>query len=247
MRKLTFGTPEKFVPTRFCKGLRLEETDFTPPEITFRQTPRGCLLEMPLAEDEHVYGLGLQLKGFDHRQTKKVLRVNADPMNNAGDTHAPVPFFVTTKGLGVYVDTARYAEFYLGYAKLGTVQAAPASSSPADSTQELYRKQDARETRTISIVIPAAQGVEQQGPRRDLPDGHLYVWRVNGYLGHVVPPHSKRAKPLPLQGFCPHIITSDRSGRLSARQCGSSAGQSEHIHHLACRLHSSGRLRHQPL
>lgn len=160
MRKLTFGTPEKFVPTRFCKGLRLEGTDFIPPEITFRQTPRGCLLEMPLAEDEHVYGLGLQLKGFDHRQTKKVLRVNADPMNNAGDTHAPVPFFVTTKGLGVYVDTARYAEFYLGYAKLGTGQAAPASSSPADSTQELYRKRDARETRTISIVIPAAQGVD---------------------------------------------------------------------------------------
>ena len=33
---------------------------------------------------------------------------------DTGDSHAPVPFYVTTRGYGVLVDTARYATFYGG-------------------------------------------------------------------------------------------------------------------------------------
>lgn len=160
MIHLTFGTPEPITPSRFCRGLNPQPTDFAPPEITFRKTARGCLLELPLAEDEQVYGLGLQLKGFNHRQTKKTLRVNADPATNAGDSHAPVPFFVTTKGLGVYVDTARYMECYLGCAKLRDRQGGNSGRSPADSVEELYRAEAAREQRTVAIEIPAAAGVD---------------------------------------------------------------------------------------
>lgn len=39
--------------------------------------------------------------------TKKTLRVNADPWLHTGDSHAPLTFYVTTKGYGVYVDNAR--------------------------------------------------------------------------------------------------------------------------------------------
>lgn len=116
MKKFTFGTPEQLVPSRFCPDLRYTETAISYPvdAISFTCTARGCLLTLPLAADEHIYGLGLQLKRFDLRGKKYTLRPNADPIAPTGDSHAPVPFFVSTSGYGIYVDTARYAEFYFG-------------------------------------------------------------------------------------------------------------------------------------
>ena len=71
MKKLTFGTPEEFVPTKFCENLQYKETDiaYNTADISFRETPRGCLLEFPLLSDEEVFGFGLQLKGFRHKNT----------------------------------------------------------------------------------------------------------------------------------------------------------------------------------
>ena len=48
---------------------------------------------------------------------KLMLRVNSDPVSYTGDSHAPVPFFVTNKGYGIYFDTARYVEVCFGYGK----------------------------------------------------------------------------------------------------------------------------------
>ena len=54
------------------------------------------------------------MQSFIQRGLKKTLRVNADPAIDSGDSHAPVPFYVTTRGYGVLIDTARYATFYCG-------------------------------------------------------------------------------------------------------------------------------------
>jgi alpha-D-xyloside xylohydrolase len=72
MKKITFGTPEMFVPTNFCKELNYKETEikYNISEIKFRETPRGCLLEFPILCDEEVFGFGLQLKGFAHKNHK---------------------------------------------------------------------------------------------------------------------------------------------------------------------------------
>ena len=63
MKKITFGTPESIVPTRFCPRLCYAETAiaYDPSRIGFKTTARGCVLEFPLAGDEQVYGFGLQL------------------------------------------------------------------------------------------------------------------------------------------------------------------------------------------
>ena len=47
MKKLTYGTPEKLVPTRFCKNLNVCETEvkYDTNQIQFQETPRGCMLE----------------------------------------------------------------------------------------------------------------------------------------------------------------------------------------------------------
>ena len=119
MLKVSFGTPEKIVPTNFCKNLCYKETEvsYDVSAIKFKTTARGCVLEMPLKFEEQVYGCGLQLKGFNHKNHKLQLRVNSDPVANTGDSHAPVPFFVTTGGYGIYVDTARYVEVCFGYGR----------------------------------------------------------------------------------------------------------------------------------
>ena len=73
---------------------------------------RGFDLALPLESGELMYGFGSQMYSVMHRGSKKTLRVNADPKVNSGDAHAPVPFYITTRGYAVLVDTARYAVFY---------------------------------------------------------------------------------------------------------------------------------------
>ena len=108
-----FGRPEKFVPSRYCRNFRYEKTEILYPweKIRFRTNRRGCLLEFPVGE-EQIFGFGLQLKGFNQTDRELFLRVNADPKNTAGDSHAPAPFWVTTGGYGVYLDTARNVEVH---------------------------------------------------------------------------------------------------------------------------------------
>lgn len=115
MKKITFGNPESVVPSKYCSGFCCQETETAYPihKITFRTNARGCVLELPLGE-EQIYGFGLQLNGFNQKNKELFLRVNADPTKNTGDSHAPVPFFVTTKGYGIYFDTARNMEVQCG-------------------------------------------------------------------------------------------------------------------------------------
>ena len=122
--KFTIGTPEKITPqnTRSIgpaqDGLmKLPVVEACPVEPDGTVSERGVQVRIPLKTDEYIYGLGLQLQSFQQRGLKKMLRVNADPVVDSGDSHAPVPFFVTTSGYGILVDTARYATFYLGNKK----------------------------------------------------------------------------------------------------------------------------------
>ena len=100
MKKIRFGTPEKYVPSAFCRNINYNETDikYDADKIKFSITESGCTLELPMSEDEEIFGFGLQLKGFNHKNGRLRLKTNSDPVANTGDSHAPVPFFVTNKG-----------------------------------------------------------------------------------------------------------------------------------------------------
>lgn len=161
MKKVRFGIPEEIVPSKFCRDLRYEETNVTYDlsNFQFKTTARGCVLEFPLEADEQVYGFGLQLKGFNHKNHKLQLRTNSDPVANTGDSHAPVPFFVTTKGYGMYFDTARYAEVHCGYGRNKKRPYAPDNTVIA-TAEDLYRKCGLREVTTMSVEIPVAKGID---------------------------------------------------------------------------------------
>ena len=171
--RFRFGRPEKDTPVRHrffppaaeaMKALPLAGTaPFDTSAFLFRRTARGCLIEIPMTKDEDVYGFGLQLKS--HRQTgkKKTLRVNSDPVADTGDSHAPVPFYLSTAGYGVFVDTARYASFYCGShqrpADVGETTARRSDEDLATGTDVLYQWQR-QKRRSMTIEIPAARGVD---------------------------------------------------------------------------------------
>ena len=161
MKKFTFGTPEEFVPSKFCKGFTYIETEIKYPvdNFTFKVTKRGCDLEFPIEDDCQIFGFGLQFKSFNQRGKKLRLDVNADPVGDTGESHAPVPFFVTNKGYGMYFDTARYAEFYCGKQKNQAAKKTVSVGGAADTEAELYAVRNDGDL-VMSVHIPASAGID---------------------------------------------------------------------------------------
>lgn len=163
MKKLTFGNPETLKPSVYCENFSYTETDINYPmdKIGFRLSPRGCVLTLPLDEGEQIYGGGLQLQLFNLRGHRVETRVNSDPVLPTGDSHAPVPFFVSTKGYGIYLDTARYVEFHFGNSvPLKNNEAvSDGGNRLAVSTDELYSGANNGGSE-IAIQIPAAKGID---------------------------------------------------------------------------------------
>ena len=165
--RATIGTPEKFtpvssrlVPPQLEAFAKLPHVDAAPlPSIEGKQTKRGCMVQLPLRPDEQIFGFGLQMLSFAQRGKKKMARVNADPKMDTGDSHAPVPFYVTTEGIGILIDTARYATFYFGDARprpTETAQITPGSSPDPNYTHTLHESDKSR----IIVEVPRAAGVD---------------------------------------------------------------------------------------
>jgi len=87
---------------------------FDPAEITAEHINGNLVLRFPLDAAESLFGLGLQLMRINHRGRTRSLRVNSDPRQDTGETHAPVPFLVSSKGYGILVNSARILTFYCG-------------------------------------------------------------------------------------------------------------------------------------
>lgn len=189
------GTPEmvtpvktRLVPPRAEAFADLPRVDAAPlPAVQGQRTGRGCTVELPLRPNEHIFGLGLQFLSFDQRGKKKITRVNADPRLDTGDSHAPVPFYVTTEGIGILIDTARYASFYFGDARPKPTQAVQgvASANPDPNYSHNLADGDAGQ---ITVEVPEAGGVDVYlfaGPQ--MMDA---VRRYNLFSGGgVLPPH----------------------------------------------------------
>ena len=169
--RFTIGNPEKITPqsTRSVEpgkaGIRnLPAVDKCPVEPTGVVNQRGVLVRIPLKVEDFIYGLGLQMQSYQQRGLKKMLRVNADPIIDSGDSHAPVPFFVTTSGYGILIDTARYATFYLGNKK-HKPKAQPKEITEHDKNDGLnainlpYERLGLGQDSEIMIEIPRAEGV----------------------------------------------------------------------------------------
>lgn len=168
--RVRLGDPEKFTPV----GLREIAPDVVHAgalpavpdcpidlnQLRFKLTPRGCVVEIPMGNGEQIYGMGLQLKSLNQTAKKRTVRVNSDPLADTGDSHAPVPFYASTSGYGVLIDTARYALVNLGsHVKVGQGTPAVGGAVPSGSTSELYKAR-ALQGRFVVVDIPTARGVD---------------------------------------------------------------------------------------
>jgi len=71
-------------------------------------------LRLPLEKEEQLYGFGLNFQSVYQRG--KILELHVDHYGGKdnGRTHAPVPFYVSSKGYGVFINSARYINVYSG-------------------------------------------------------------------------------------------------------------------------------------
>ncbi|MDR3710138.1 MAG: glycoside hydrolase family 31 protein [Capsulimonadaceae bacterium] len=129
-------------------------------QVGFDVSARGVRVFLPLGDEEQIYGLGLQLRGFNHRGGKRTLRVNSDPTVFLGDSHAPVPFYVSTAGYGVLVDTARYLSYYFGATRLVSAGTDQQDENRALTVSAGIPEYFTSGSQSAEIEVPVAQGVD---------------------------------------------------------------------------------------
>lgn len=85
-------------------------------QIVLEVTENQTQLRFPLDRGEQVFGFGLNFKTVHQRG--RIMRLHVDHYGNSdnGRTHAPVPFYVSSHGYGVFVNSARYIDVYAGSA-----------------------------------------------------------------------------------------------------------------------------------
>ena len=171
--KLRYGDPEEFTPEYFRKFEMQTETmnnisislklPFTKEDIQFSMTGRGVICKLPMNTDEDIFGFGLQLQELNHVGRRRFIKVNSDPPANTGESHAPVPFYISTMGYGVFVDTLRYTTFEIGTnASRGAsfFMTAENELHKEFSESALYAFKRAKDKRSIIIEIPSVKGID---------------------------------------------------------------------------------------
>ena len=96
------------------EAMEEKQFPFNIDSIITEQVGNKTIACFPLDKDEKIFGLGLQFIRLNHRGRTRYLRVNSDPIMDIGETHAPVPFYVSSKGYGVLVNTSRIVTIYCG-------------------------------------------------------------------------------------------------------------------------------------
>ncbi len=77
--------------------------------------PNGCLRAYrTLASGEKIFGFGAQFTAVEHSGTTKFIQTDANP-NADGYTHISAPFFFSSLGYGVAINTNAVSYFDVGY------------------------------------------------------------------------------------------------------------------------------------
>ncbi|GAP72674.1 alpha-xylosidase [Candidatus Symbiothrix dinenymphae] len=199
--KITSGQPEKYLPTDFkyaAAATALSELPdrgaepFDLRAVRFKDTPQGMVAELKMEASEKIYGFGLQVNTFQQRGLRRDIRNNSWTVGNVGFSHASLPFYISSAGYGVLVNTARYVSFYMG-SQHKTAQSAELAQSlkanseqpgllPADLYNRSYKSSD-----DVEIVVEGAHGMEIYV--FDGPDMMRVMQRYNLFSGGgAIPP-----------------------------------------------------------
>lgn len=109
-------------------------------------------LRFPLEKNEQLFGFGLNFQTVYQRG--KILKLHVDHYGGKdnGRTHAPVPFYVSSKGYGVFINSARYIDVYAG-----TGVRKNSRNPPIEKDRNTDKSWSARPySDAVEIVVPAA-------------------------------------------------------------------------------------------
>lgn len=121
--KITVGRPEKvnllseldITPNwKAIEEIGEASLAINPKEVKAEVIDGKTYIRFPLDKDEKIFGLGLNFKTVEQRG--RVMRLHVDHYGGSdnGRTHAPVPFFVSSKGYGALINSARYIDVWVG-------------------------------------------------------------------------------------------------------------------------------------
>jgi len=121
-------------------------------DVTGRIVDNKTYLSFPLDSTEQIFGFGLNFQTVYQRG--KILELHVDNFagKDNGRTHAPTPFYVSSKGYGVFINAARYIKVYAGTAvKRDSKHPAQPKDRNLDKTWTPRPYSDA-----VEILVPAA-------------------------------------------------------------------------------------------
>ncbi|WP_394993115.1 TIM-barrel domain-containing protein [Emticicia sp.] len=162
--KVSVGKPETYdllkaadVKPNLVALTKMDKAVFPLPknDIFVRFQDGKTYLRFPLERKEQIYGFGLNFQTVHQRG--RILRLHADHYGNTdnGRTHAPVPFYVSSNGYGVFINSARYLDVYVGSAVRKDSKNPPElQDRNTDKNWSAKPYSDA-----VEILVPA-QGVE---------------------------------------------------------------------------------------
>lgn len=82
-------------------------------KIRFSEMRKGVLAHITIDTSKRFYGFELQTNSIDQTGMRREIRTNSSVLGNVGFGHAPMPFYISTKGYGVLVNSSRYVAFYM--------------------------------------------------------------------------------------------------------------------------------------
>lgn len=108
--KASGATPNLAAITKLGKA----EFPFLPQTIAASLKDGKTQLRFPLEKNEQLYGFGLNFQTVHQRG--KILELHVDHYGGKdnGRTHAPTPFYISSKGYGVFINSARYIKVWAG-------------------------------------------------------------------------------------------------------------------------------------
>ena len=107
-----YSAPSK---TNAIKNLGEAPFPFDVDSTFYQLTNERATIRLPLSKTESIYGMGLEFNGLNRRGNVYTLKVDHYG-GTMGYTHAPIPFYVSSEGYGVLINSSKRIKIYVGTA-----------------------------------------------------------------------------------------------------------------------------------
>ena len=187
--KGVFGVPESYnllsasgakPDHQSLKALGTAIFPFAGSPVVAQQLDGKTYLRFPLHHTEQLYGFGLNFQTVHQRG--KILELHVDHYGGKdnGRTHAPTPFYVSSAGYGVFINSARYIKVWTGTAMRQDSKAFP---TPKDrNTDKTWSSRN--QSDEVEILVPGT-GIEVYvfgGPKTIDAIKRYNLFNGGGYL-----------------------------------------------------------------